>query len=408
MNPRDMNIDPSRVALIRAAASDPSNAGLSNRKLAAKLDLPESAIRRAMAFNPTQPPGKPMKIAPKKLKLDGGTQPREAINQDVVEEYAEAMRAGVVFPPADVFYDGVNYWLADGFHRTLGAIAADVKKVEVAVHMGTVRDAILFSLGANARHGLRRSNADKRRAVMVLLKDEEWGRWSNAKIADQCGVSGDFVGTIRNSHSNPIRVTEVKTINKHGQETTINTTNIGRKPKPQVDDSEWDEDDVVVPTNLEDDPEIDDSDSDSPITKPIENEPVFAEPEPNPKYETGTVFGDGFEGDDPEPTRPDTDDEWLASLPLSGKLSGRTLELFRADALAYRRLAGDLPEWLAWSGKLRKALSAGKHNARGPYLSKLDWLASDVGKHPRGWLLCGACHGQGNCDVCKRAGYVVS
>ena len=32
----------------------------------------------------------------------------------------------------------------------------------------------LHSVGANATHGLRRSNADKRRAVVLLLEDEEW------------------------------------------------------------------------------------------------------------------------------------------------------------------------------------------------------------------------------------------
>jgi hypothetical protein len=36
-----------------------------------------------------------------KLRLDGGTQPREAIAQDIVDEYAEAMRDGAVFPPHD-------------------------------------------------------------------------------------------------------------------------------------------------------------------------------------------------------------------------------------------------------------------------------------------------------------------
>ncbi|EWY35857.1 hypothetical protein N825_32650 [Skermanella stibiiresistens SB22] len=39
---------------------------------------------------------------------------------------------------------------------------------------GSRRDAVPHAVGANARHGLPRSNADKRDAVMILLKDPEW------------------------------------------------------------------------------------------------------------------------------------------------------------------------------------------------------------------------------------------
>jgi hypothetical protein len=42
---------------------------------------------------------------------------------------------------------------------------------------------VLYTVGANATHGLRRSNADKRRAVSMLLDDPEWAQWSNLAIA---------------------------------------------------------------------------------------------------------------------------------------------------------------------------------------------------------------------------------
>jgi hypothetical protein len=51
------------------------------------------------------------------IRIDGGTQPRQEINYEVVKDYAELMREGVAFPPVTVFFDGVDYWLADGFHR---------------------------------------------------------------------------------------------------------------------------------------------------------------------------------------------------------------------------------------------------------------------------------------------------
>jgi hypothetical protein len=52
-------------------------------------------------------------------------------------------------------------------------------------------------VGANSTHGLRRTNADKRRAALTLLQDAEWQGWSNREIARQCGVTHAFVAKLR-------------------------------------------------------------------------------------------------------------------------------------------------------------------------------------------------------------------
>ena len=57
--------------------------------------------------------------------------------------------------------------------------------------------AILHGAGSNAVHGLRRTQADKRRAVERLLKDPEWARWSDRKIAEVARVDHKTVGAIR-------------------------------------------------------------------------------------------------------------------------------------------------------------------------------------------------------------------
>jgi len=98
----------------------------------------------------------------------------------VVAEYAEHIES---LPPVVVFYDGTAYWLADGFHRVAAHVKAGRESVLADVRQGHRRDAILHSVGANAAHGLRRTNADKRRAVEILLRDEEWSGWSNVVIA---------------------------------------------------------------------------------------------------------------------------------------------------------------------------------------------------------------------------------
>lgn len=130
------------------------------------------------------------------IRTDGGTQPRAEISNDLVTEYTEAMQAGAQFPPVVIYYDGSDYWLADGFHR-LRALASLGRPVLADIRQGTRRDAVLFSAGANATHGQRRTNADKRRAVLALLHDDEWRQWSDREIARRCAVSNRFVGDLR-------------------------------------------------------------------------------------------------------------------------------------------------------------------------------------------------------------------
>jgi hypothetical protein len=178
-----------------------------------------------------------------KIRIDGGTQPRAKLNQETVDEYAEAYKSGVALPPVTLFFDGANYWMADGFHRFFGAKAAGKSRIAEDITPGTLRDAILYSLSANSKHGLKRSNADKRKAVVTLLDDAEWSKWSNEKIAATCAVSPHTVADIKKSHSanaesecishsaNAELEPDVVTYTtKHGKQATMNTANIG-KPK---------------------------------------------------------------------------------------------------------------------------------------------------------------------------------
>lgn len=180
------------------------------------------------------------------IRIDGGTQPRAEINNDAVSEYAESVKGGTEFPPIVVFWDGVSYWLGDGFHRVHAFRTAGRASINADVREGTQRDAILFSVGANTNHGLRRTNADKRKAVETLLNDEEWGAWSNNHIAKQCGVSLDLVNRARSSlteslsekpaeHNGAALATVASEkpakrtyTTKHGTVATMETANIGR------------------------------------------------------------------------------------------------------------------------------------------------------------------------------------
>ena len=132
-----------------------------------------------------------------KIRIDGGTQTREKLNEATVKEYIEAINAGATFPPVTLFFDGSNYWLADGFHRFFATKKAGKKQIHEDITPGTQRDAVLHSLGANTAHGLPRSNKDKQRAVETLLDDQEWSKWSSRAIAEKCVVSHSYVSTLR-------------------------------------------------------------------------------------------------------------------------------------------------------------------------------------------------------------------
>ena len=137
-------------------------------------------------------------LKPEAIRIDGDTQSRAGLNLKTVAEYAELMRTGVKFPPVVAFFDNSHFWLVDGFHRLAAVRKAGLPYIEVQIgSFGTQRDARLHSAGVNGDHGLQRTNADKRHAVLMLLQDEEWGSWSDSAIAKACGVSHPFVGKVR-------------------------------------------------------------------------------------------------------------------------------------------------------------------------------------------------------------------
>jgi hypothetical protein len=169
------------------------------------------------------------------IRRDGGTQPREKIDLNHVAALKEVIEDGVELDPVIVFYDGSDYWLADGFHRCKATEEAGFEDIHVIIHQGTRRDAILYSVGANADHkpAKRRSRADKRRAVTMLLNDPEWSKWSDREIARQCKVSQTFVSSKRkNLTDNVVSENEAKTrtyTTKHGTTATMQVGNIGKK-----------------------------------------------------------------------------------------------------------------------------------------------------------------------------------
>lgn len=153
-------------------------------------------------------------------------QSRVTINQRIVQQYAEEMRNGAQFPAVVVYVDGSNHWLADGFHRIEATIIIGAEFITAEIRKGTARDALLYAVGANADHGLRRTRGDKRRSVSMLLTDNEWRQWSDRSIAKKCSVSDRFVSTLRKTLSTNGRSVE-RLAERNGTTYSMNTTRIG-------------------------------------------------------------------------------------------------------------------------------------------------------------------------------------
>ncbi|ORC47825.1 hypothetical protein B2G74_22225 [Burkholderia sp. A27] len=169
------------------------------------------------------------------IRIDGGTQSRASINEDTVADYAEAITGGAKLPAVIVFHDGTDLWLADGFHRYRAHNKIGALDIDADVRNGTQADAKLFAYGANKDHGLRRTNEDKKKAVIGMLTD--FGEWTDNRIANHVGVDHKTVAAHRTSIlGNSQDTPSVRTAERNRKTYAQNTTNIGKaaRAKPTI------------------------------------------------------------------------------------------------------------------------------------------------------------------------------
>ena len=78
---------------------------------------------------------------------------RAGFDRATVERYSNAITDRHTLPPVTVYFDGADYWLADGFHRFAACEELGCTDIPVDIRHGTKQEALLFSLGADATHG---------------------------------------------------------------------------------------------------------------------------------------------------------------------------------------------------------------------------------------------------------------
>lgn len=117
---------------------------------------------------------------------------RPNINSDVVEEYADAYKCGLIVEPLDVFQEKgtERFVVADGEHRLLALQRAKIKSVEVRLHGGDEVAALDFAIGCNHAHGVRRTKADKYHAFERIMETPLKDTYkTDTDLAEKIGVS---------------------------------------------------------------------------------------------------------------------------------------------------------------------------------------------------------------------------
>lgn len=166
------------------------------------------------------------------IKTDGRTQARVTLSEHIIKEYTDALERGDEFPPVQVYFDDTTYWLADGFHRIKATAAAGRDTIAVEVYQGGEREALLHAIHANETHGHRRSDADRRHAVTLMITDPEWSAWANTQIARQCRVSESLVRTIRHElepAQDTKDATATRKVTRRGKTFPMDTSRIGSR-----------------------------------------------------------------------------------------------------------------------------------------------------------------------------------
>lgn len=162
---------------------------------------------------------KNIELIPIKNIVTKGLQSRASLSQRAIKDYAHDQKEGrkvyeetAENPNEDEFLTskhnplppGIAYrddsgkvFLAEGFHRCESHIENGFSVMPLDIRPGTKEDAIKHSAGANSDHGERRTTADKKHAVEMILDLKDCKQLSDNDIAKLVKVSPGFVAKCR-------------------------------------------------------------------------------------------------------------------------------------------------------------------------------------------------------------------
>jgi hypothetical protein len=163
------------------------------------------------------------------LNLDPRLQCRESVPESIIKEYEEGWKDKVAFPPVQVFEVDGELFVTDGFCRVMAAANIGKSKIPAAITKGTFSDAVRAACGANYAHGLRRTNADKRKAALIAIA--QFPDETTRALAEMCGVSHAYIGNLREGEKKIEKLIDQAAA---GEVPDLETEPQPKKPKPQT------------------------------------------------------------------------------------------------------------------------------------------------------------------------------
>jgi hypothetical protein len=303
--------------------------------------------------------------------------------EEIIARYAEAMGNGDDFPLPVVFDDGTVLRLADGKKRLLAAKRIGRKDIRAEIHVGGLKEAVLYAAGANLTHGVVSSRADKRRAVAALLRVAS--ELSDREIGRKCGVDHKTVAAVRGELTGEIPQSSLRT-GADGR--TIDVSGIGARPAADQPDS-------VEPRE---------------IARARRNGTIPH----GTTSEITEVNGDVAEETIPTPEPVFDRAKYLDQFPIRERLGKNQLALFDAEAIVYHAIEGPRNEFIMKHTAPAIAKEDKALHKIGPYSARIRYALKQP--DPSRWVLCESCQGTGSvemmgkaipCNDCKEDGFHV-
>lgn len=172
------------------------------------------------------------------ITLDPKLMMRVALNDEIVDEYAQAMLDGDKFPPVIIFNDGDKNYLVDGFKRYYAHKKNGLEIIDADVQMGTYDDAFDYAFTiSNRKNPEHYSIEDKRYQLRIALDLPRYSSKSDRELARIIKVSHTFVSKQRKVEGKQPKVIQTE---RNGKPLTIKNIQkeVEHDPEPIIEDED--------------------------------------------------------------------------------------------------------------------------------------------------------------------------
>ena len=321
--------------------------------------------------SPLKPVTKIVRLPIEEVRFDGGTQMRARLDENYIQDLVAVLKRGTNLPPVVCFYDGEDYWLADGFNRFHAHLEIHAEQILVEVHKGTLDDAVFFAAGCNQKHGQRLTVDDKRNAVLMLLRSDHWGNLGIQQIASHVSIRKEYALRIRQGYDASRKAEQLSPLQE--QVDQLLDQEVGEKAERGA------ENEAAAKTGKQP----------APPTVPTSDEP------PTKVMRRG---GKPYPRSMPKPD-PTTPADALGNvLPQKLRAVFAKLTEFRSLVQSYGRITGKVRKLVDDDSGAGRAIDIA--NIEGKLLAIKEAISISAP-----YCVCPACKGSG-CDQCKKSGWL--